>query len=85
MAVDDPLDLSASTALLKHCLLPGSGVQFVLIGCQEGKELLQPVTSVYLFGGVSLSLGIGYLISAGISYRLSRAWGLLAGTGLGKP
>ena len=30
-----------------------------------------------VFGTIGLSLGIGFLLSAGISYRLSRAFGLL--------
>jgi hypothetical protein len=29
-----------------------------------------------IFGVISLALGAGFLLSAGISYRLSKAWGL---------
>ena len=71
----------------RGCLLTLLGLGLLLMGYFVISEAARrdAVTSVYLFGGVSLSLGIGYLITAGISYRLSRAWGLLAGTGLGKP
>jgi hypothetical protein len=37
-----------------------------------------------IFGALVLALGVGFLISAGISYRLSKAWGL-SSEAIGKP
>ncbi len=34
-----------------------------------------------IFGVIALALGAGFLISAGISYRLSKTWGLFDATG----
>lgn len=34
-----------------------------------------------IFGVIALALGAGFLISAGISYRLSKAWGLFDAAG----
>src|SRR5262245_46938992 len=38
-----------------------------------------------VIGALVLALGAGFLVSAGISYRLSKGWGLLAGVEAGKP
>jgi hypothetical protein len=74
------------SSIQRGCLLTLLGLGLLLMGFFTLSEATRrdAVTSIYLFGGVSLSLGIGYLISAGISYRLSRAWGLLAVASLGK-
>jgi hypothetical protein len=37
-----------------------------------------------IFGLLILALGIGFLVSAGISYKLSKAWGLFSEAN-GKP
>lgn len=34
--------------------------------------------ALVIFGVIALTLGIGFLVSATISYRLSKAWGLIA-------
>jgi uncharacterized integral membrane protein len=73
-------------SIQRGCLLTLLGLGLLLIEHFIINEATQRdvVTSIYLVGGASLSLGIGYLISAAISYRLSKAWGLFAGVGLGK-
>ncbi|MGB7621619.1 MAG: hypothetical protein WBN92_04645 [Terriglobia bacterium] len=73
-------------SIQKGCLLTLLGLGLLLIGYFTINEATRhdALTSIYLVGGASLSLGIGYLISAAISYRLSKAWGLFAGAGLGK-
>ena len=38
-----------------------------------------------IIGITALALGIGFLVSAAVSYRLSKSWGLLAATEPGKP
>ena len=47
------------------------GGVFLLMRNQEG------VQGAGLAGGLLLALGLGFLISAGVSFRLSKAWGLL--------
>jgi hypothetical protein len=37
-----------------------------------------------IIGTVLLALGVGFLVSAGVSYRLSKGWGLLGGLETGK-
>ncbi len=41
-------------------------------------EVSQP-TELTIAGGLALALGVGFLVSAGISYMLSRSWGLING------
>ena len=37
-----------------------------------------------IFGVIALALGIGFLVSAGIAYRLSKNWGLMTNDGRGE-
>jgi hypothetical protein len=36
---------------------------------------------VAFIGGLSLAVGVAFVISAAVAYRLSRAWGLLGANG----
>jgi hypothetical protein len=37
------------------------------------------------FGIISLAIGLGFLVSSGVSYKLSKSWGLFDGEGVGPP
>ena len=70
-------------SIQKGSLLTVLGLGLLLLGsfAQVGRE---GSATLHISGAIGLSLGIGYLISAGISYRLSKAWGLMTGAEAGK-
>jgi hypothetical protein len=80
--------LQGLTADRKHAgrrilLALQTGTVTTLLGLTTiGLGLLYPVRGAephpaIIMGALVLSLGAGFLLSAGISYRLSKAWGLL--------
>jgi hypothetical protein len=75
-----PMDRILGSAQ-KGCILTIVGLGLLLLGWKYRLE--EDVFTV--LGTVVLALGIGFLVSAGISYRLSKGWGLLAGMEPGRP
>lgn len=53
------------------------GAALLLLRGQMGREAVE---AMLFLGAVSLALGLGFLLSSGISYRLSKSWGLINGS-----
>ena len=62
-------------AVQKGILLTLLGLAFLLLAEKYHRD--DPGDVFTVIGAVGLSLGIGFLLSAGVSYRLSRSMGLL--------
>ena len=63
-------------SIQKGIILTLLGLGFLLLAEKFQKD--DPGDVFMVIGTVGLSLGIGFLLSAGVSYRLSRSMGLLA-------
>jgi len=62
-------------AVQKGVILTLLGLGFLLLAWRYHRE--DPGDFFTIIGVVGLSLGVGFLLSAGVSYRLSRSMGLL--------
>src|SRR5262245_57897523 len=65
-------------SIQKGIILTLLGMGFLLLAWKYHRE--DPGDVFTVIGVVGLSLGIGFLLSAGVSYRLSKSMGLLAAT-----
>ena len=75
-------DLSTGTAGALGSVLTSvqNGIILMLlgVGCAGSAPFLGPVAPVGIgVGVVFLFVGLGFLVSAGVTYRLSKSWGLV--------
>jgi hypothetical protein len=79
--VDSPVSKGSPTerilgSIQKGIILTLVGLGFLLLALRFHRD--GPGDAFMVIGVVGLSLGIGFLLSAGASYRLSRSMGILA-------
>ncbi len=72
------------SSIQKGILLTLLGLGLLLLGILLAGRIGEGQTPLYILGVIAVSLGVGFLVSAGISFRLSKAWGLVAPTEAGK-